>query len=158
MEDHKKIKKMVKEQNSILEENDEPLSFTQSGQEENVRKIISKLKFISLIKSGDKIDTKNMIIRKNEIVDILWRILSRESRSDTFNFLKNTIDDAINMIYYYRDKLTPFDKQISELIIKNLNESKKGLENISNTYSNDINFVCNINSLLETMNVKLNGL
>lgn len=135
-------------------------NFSSSGKEESVRDMIAKLKFISRIREDEKIDVKGRFVVKPDPMSIAYRtVISRETRDDTYDFLKNTIDQAISMISIYIGEKTgeQFNSVIAKLLVDNLKSTREGLENIGKTYekSGDINFMCKINSLIETMDAKI---
>lgn len=139
-------------------DNESIKSFSSSGKEESVRDMISKLKFISKIREDEKIDVKRMFIVKPDPASIIHRtLISRETRDDTYDFLKTTIDQAISMISLYIGEKITFNSAIAKMLVENLKNTREGLENIGKTYEKvgDLNFVCKINSLIETMNVKI---
>lgn len=139
------------------------LQFSKIGLEKPIKDIISKLLFISKINVGEKLNTKEFFVRDNNIItQRLIRTIKNyiyndlgEYKQDALKFLENTIKEALEFVYIYYTKQDEFSKNIAFLLLKNIHECKQGIENLSQTYSNDRNFVSDIQSLIQTLNLKL---
>lgn len=131
-------------------------NFYISGQEENVEKILSALKFISKIREGEKIDIKNLCISRQDIYSRLYRtIITREDRHDTYDFLKKLLNRAVEMIYFYIDNENKLNTNLAKTIIYNLQQAKRGMLNLTVTYEDDREFVTQIESLIEITDIKI---
>ena len=131
--------------------------FIISGQEDSLEKLLSRLKFISKIKRGEKLDIKSMTIVKSNIPSRAYRsIISRETRIETLNFIKGTINTAIDLLYYYICIENQFDQKIAQVIITNLLSAKNGITNLIITYNDDRKFVTDLETTIETMDIKIN--
>ena len=123
--------------------------------------IISRLKFIGKIQQGDKINVKYMFIQPDTFYTKLSRtILNQDSRSNTLNFLRTTINTSFNLIdKYYELENEEFDKIISNQkcnnIIEDLKKSTSGLICMKDTYLHDIKFICDIDTLLQDITLKI---
>jgi len=157
-------------------------NFDISGKEETLGQLLSDLKFISKIKQGEKIDVKSMTL-VNDFQSLVYRIfISRESRKETYDFIKKVINRAIDMTYYYfslNGKKTEYEKKkervanndnvsvnmqsvnfnidIAKIIISNLSLAKEGLINLKETYEKDRKFVTDLETIIETMEIKIRG-
>ena len=60
----------------------------------DIYEIQSRLKFISSVQIGDKINVKFMLIQKDCITTKLSRTIYYENRQNTYNFIKDTINRA----------------------------------------------------------------
>ena len=127
-----------------------------SGQQSSVENIVSKLKFISRLKEGDKIDIRNMSVVKDDYVSRLNRTMSGCKREDSLKFMKNTIENAIELVQYYYSQCreNQFNKDVGDLIIENISKAKIGIENQIKTYSSDIKFITELETVIEIINIK----
>ena len=118
--------------------------------------IITNLKFIGTIQKGEKIDVKNSKIEENNLFTPLRRMLMGESRETTFQFINTTIDRSFEIInsYVFSEKLS--EKKFVTNVVLDLYKTIAGLKNIQTTYSDDKNFYCKIEIILEDINSKLN--
>lgn len=137
-------------------------NFSISGKEESLERMISILKFIAKIREGERINVKTMTISQSDIPSRVYRtFISRETRSETLDFIKNAINKAIDMVYYYltlEDKNEGnFHHDVAKIIIENLINAKKGMLNLTVTYQDDRKFVTDIESIVETMEIKIQG-
>lgn len=115
---------------------------------------ISKLKFITKIKKGDKINIKNMSIYPDGfLTKILRTFISVDNRSNTFMFLKSTILQSFNLLQNLLSKTS--NKNMSINIIEDIKRSKEGIKNLKVTYSSDIMLCCQLDFLLEEIDTKL---
>ncbi len=194
-------------------------NFSINGNQESLEKLLSTLKFLSKIREGEKIDVKNMSIVKPDIPSRIYRtVVSRETKMDTYYFLKTSLSNAIELIYYYlsegsknskkeysigsgmpdnegylstspqsreqssskeyssgkeddgieqprpveikkivqESNIERFNKEIAKTIIDNLENAYKGIKNLSLTYGEDRKFTTDLESLIETSNLKIN--
>ena len=119
--------------------------------------IISRLKFIGKIQQGDKINVKYMYIQPDNYYTKLSRtIFNQDSRSNTLNFLRNTIHTSFTIIDKYMDiEITVIQKEKCNNIVIDLKKSTSGLICIKDTYLHDIKFICDIDTLLQEINIKI---
>lgn len=118
--------------------------------------IIPKLKFISKINKGDKINVKNMFIQPNNMISkIIRSFFQIDDRSNTLLFVNNTIKKGFELFQSYAESNNPFDAMLCQNILQDLKNAKNGLMNLKETYNSDIMFICKIDSLLEEIDAKI---
>lgn len=122
-------------------------------EEGSLEKNLSLLKFIGKIIPGEKIDVQSLSISKPDIPSRAYRtFISRESRIETFDFIKKTLHDAVDLIEIYSSKNN--DKIVNS-IVNNLEKSKEGLINLTITYKDDRKFISDVETLIETLETKI---
>ena len=121
--------------------------------------ILSKLKFISRIQKGEKINVNGLYIQTEGYATTISRTFVRpESRQQTLSFLQTTIEKSIELIREYISSEN-YAKNLSSLnIIDDLTESKKGVNNLKTTYSEDIMFGCNMDSLIQNIDIEISDI
>lgn len=126
---------------------------------DNNNDIISKLKFISRIDKGEKINVQGLFLQEESYLTSISRtVLRPESRTKTLSFLQNVVNNSIEIIVSYFSS-SDFSKHlIAENLLKDLEQSKKGLENLKTTYSEDVMFCCNMDSLIEMIDIKISDI
>ena len=115
---------------------------------------------MSKIREGEKINTKNLEIIKPSIQSRLYRtFILRETRVQTIEFVKDVFNNAINTISYYstNDK-NNFNKEIVQTLNHNIEYAVKGLRNLIVTYEEDMKFITDMESIIETSMIELNKL
>lgn len=120
------------------------------GTIENSREVISRLKFISMIKRDEKINVKTLYIQPKNMLTSMQRLFQQESRDSTKNFLNTTYNRIFEILTLYScsdDKDS--DRTVVLNLVKDLHMSVSGLENLQYTYSDDRMFVSEINTLIE---------
>ena len=123
---------------------------------ETQNETISKLKLIGRISNGDKLNTKYVFIQKDGFLTRLSRLFYyQDNRHNTINFVRNTIYSTFSMIMTLKKSNKRYDNLILLNIIEDLEQAKGGMVNIKNTYADDIKFCCDIETLLEAVEVEL---
>lgn len=112
--------------------------------------VISRLKFLSKIQKGEKINVKYMYVQPEGIFTTISRtIIHQDNRRNTLNFIRQTLSGVFTIL----------KKQQStykyERLTADLTQVKSGLDNLKSTYISDIKFCCDIDTMLEEINNKL---
>lgn len=119
------------------------------------REVITRLKFIGTLQSGDKIDVSNVRIESAHFFTPLKRLLYGEGRDKTLGFLGVIVERSIEIIQSYLHSERLSEKIYCANIIHDLINAVVGLKNIQQTYADDNLFVCNIDALIENIDAKL---
>lgn len=118
--------------------------------------VISSLKFIGKLKKGDKINTKFMYTQPDGIWTRITRtFVNHDNRHNTLNFVQRTIYNAFGVISTYEKSSKVSDKNMCKNVIEDLKNAKVGLNNLRETYSEDLKFNCDISTLLQSIESKL---
>ena len=116
----------------------------------NNEDVIPKLKFISKLNKGDKINVKNLYIQQNNFMDKINRtFFNIDDRTNTLMFVSNTLKKGFELFLQHIDSTSPFDVILCQNIVNDLKNSKNGMLNLKETYSDDIMFVCKIDALMD---------
>lgn len=118
----------------------------------DIYEIQSRLKFIASVQIGDKINVKFMMLQKDCIVTKLSRTLYYENRHTGYNFIKDTVNRALEIIS--PPEVLNKNKDVIEGLISDLTKCKQGIQNLKETYMADIKFCCDLDTILEK--IKLN--
>lgn len=132
-------------------------NFVTDGSERSVQDIVSKLKFIAKIKEGEKVDVQSLIIVDAEQWSsrIYRTLIARgESREATLEFVRNVIGEAFDLAIRYLTRGQEFFRQIGDMIVQSLQESKQGLLNLTKTYRDDRMYTSRIDTLVTTIDTK----
>jgi hypothetical protein len=118
--------------------------------------IMSRLKFIGNIQEGEKINVKNLYIQPNGIITKIARTLySQDNRSNTLNFITNTIKESFNILNLYANSDQHTKVMMCYNIYNDLKNVTSGLENLKKTYVSDLMFCCRITGLIQEINIIL---
>jgi hypothetical protein len=85
----------------------------------------------------------------------LYRIVFKESRAKTYQFLSDVIDRSFELIILYQYSKKMSDKITCSHIIEDLHHAITGLKNIQHTYMDDRNFYCDIDTLIGSIYARL---
>jgi hypothetical protein len=117
--------------------------------------VIKKLKFISRIEAGERINVNTVSTSSNSIFNSIYRSVFKESRTKTFSFLNEVIDRSFELIVLYKGSHKISDQITCSQIIEDITMSIHGLENLQSTYSEDRNFICDIDTLIGSIFARL---
>lgn len=135
----------------------EDLSSITDGGHNSVQDVISKLRFISMLKPGERIDVTSLSIQADTWIMRLYRttIARGESRNTTLDFIRNTLNRAFDLIAIYKKTNDPFNSKISQMIISSMNAAKGGILSLIETYKDDRMFVSRVETLISTFDAKI---
>ena len=121
------------------------------------KETISRLKFIGKIQIGDKVNLKSMYIQPDGLITQLLRSINQDNRSKTLIFLQDTVNKTFEILQLYETSEKSADQIMCVNLLSDLKNSKSGLNNLKETYAEDIKFVCDLDTLLQTIDAKLEG-
>lgn len=119
---------------------------------------ISRLKFIGKIKKGEKINVKDMAVQPNNMYTKIHRsLVIVDNRNNTLNFILDTVKKSFDELLIHLDKSQEnlFDLNISTNMIQDLENSKNGLNNLKDTYLDDLMFCCKIDTIIQDIEARL---
>ena len=119
------------------------------------RGTLSRLKFISKIQLGEKINLRYMYIQNDGILTQIFRTLFPDNRIKTFAFVTETINKSFEILKFYGNSSKLSEQIMCKNLIIDLKESKNGLINLKETYNLDLKFGCDISTLLQLIDAKL---
>lgn len=117
--------------------------------------VIKKLKFISKIEVGERINVSSVSTASDSWFGSLYRSFFKESRGKTFQFLSEVIDRSFELIILYQDSVKISDRITCAQILDDLLSSIKGLKNVQQTYHEDRNFYCDVDTLIGSIFARL---
>jgi len=125
-----------------------------------IQDIISKLTFISLLKSGEKIDVNSISIHTSGYLGKLYRTFwtRNESRDVTYEFLVEVVNTAISLVLRCFSKKDNQNHQLGLLILDKLKLSRQGINCLKDTYRDDRMFSSKLETLIGIMNIKISEL
>ena len=122
------------------------------------KETISRLKFIGKIQIGDKVNLRYMYIQPDGLMTQISRSLLQDNRAKTLSFLQDTVNKTFEILKCYEKTKKNSDKIMCLNLISDLKNSKNGLNNLKETYAQDIKFICDLDTLLQTIDAKLSEL
>ena len=153
----------------ILQEMDPAQIFSLTG-DATVQEVIGKLKFMSKIQKGEKINVRQLFVRDNDSdIQRLLRTVRNfgayllasdvvESKKATLTFIQETVNSAITLIAIYRRDNDDFKKSIADIIVNNLEESKIGIRNLISTYQKDRKFISEAEAVIQTVEARIRSM
>lgn len=112
--------------------------------------VISKLKFLSRVMKGQKINVKDMTLQdENYITRVSRTVWHIDNRNNTMSFIQNTITSAFNLVNLLLQSESIGDKQICKAIIVDILAAKKGINALKVTYNDDTFFCCGVDTYIQ---------
>ena len=135
-------------------------AFPRDGSEKHLGDILSKLKFIAMIKPNEIVDTRSMSLMEAGWITSAYRtIIGRtEGRDTTLEMFKNVVDSALDLAELYSINEERMFKDIGITLIDAIRQSKTGISNHAKTYESDTMFIAKTEAFLKTINIRLEEL
>ncbi len=131
-------------------------SYNRLNRMDNNQEITSRLKFIGKIKKSEKINTRYMFVQQTGLTTSLTRtFFHQDNRSNTLNFIQETISRAFELLITYERSENDSDKILSSHLLRDLSNCCSGLTNLKATYIDDTKFCCDMDTLLEVVTARL---
>lgn len=126
---------------------------------ENSSDIISRLKFIGCIKTGEKINTRHMYVQPDGICTKISRtFIFHDNRNNTLSFIKDTINRSFELLTLFERSTKDSDRVLCINLVNDLHNAQKGLIHLKNTYIDDTMFKCFMETLLQSIDIKLSDI
>ena len=123
---------------------------------ETNKEIISRLKFISRINKGEKVNVRYMYVQPDDILTKISRTFYRtDNRRNSLMFIRETVDRSFEIINSYNRSEKECDKIFCEYMVTDIKESKKGVNNLKDTYISDTYFCCQIDTIIQDIDTRL---
>jgi hypothetical protein len=120
------------------------------------QEIISRLKFIGKLKKGEKINTRHMYVQPDGFGTSLSRtFVYQDNRGNALNFCQETISRAFELLVTYERSYKNTEKVLFRHLVKDLQQATTGLTNLKFTYISDTKFCCDMDTLLQSINARL---
>jgi hypothetical protein len=121
--------------------------------------IIPRIKFIGKIQKGEKMNVKHMQVQPDSILTKISRsFIHTDTRANTYTFVNYSIKKGFEILYQNLDSQKPFDRILCSNLMSDLRNCKSGLQNIRETYIEDLMFCCKIDTLIEETDARINDI
>lgn len=122
------------------------------------QEITSKLKFIGKLKKGEKVNTRHMYTQPDGLsTSIIRTFIYQDNRGNVLNFCQETISRAFELLVTYERSEKNTEHVLFGHLLADLQQSTNGLENLKFTYIEDTKFCCDMDTLLQIINARLDG-
>lgn len=137
-------------------------NFTIDGKDRDVQLLLSKLRFLSKIQKGEKLQ----IVSKLSLVDggswynAFIRTVGggKESREHAFEFIQQVCEEGLEVASFFFGSGDTFQHEVGMMIIAALKESQVGIKNHMDTYKTDRMFGSTVETFINILNAKLGDL
>ena len=120
------------------------------------REVISRLKFISKLKKGEKINTRHLYVQADGWSTSFSRtFLYQDNRGNALSLVQETIARSFELLESYERSDTKEDQMHYQQLNKDLRQATIGLVNLKCTYIKDTKFCCDMDTLLEDITARL---
>ena len=116
--------------------------------------VLSRLKFIGKIQASEKINVKYMYVQQDTwLTKFLRTLFSPDNRGNALAFFKNTIDKSFEIINTHKNN--PEKTGMIVNVLRDIETSTVGINNFKETYKNDLMFCCEIDTLVQSVLLRL---
>ena len=122
------------------------------------KEVVSRLKFISRINKGEKINVRSAypFVQQDDMSTRLSRTFYyKDNRGNALNFVRNTIDRSFEILNLYQKSHKKSEKALCNNIVNDLKRAKNGILNLKETYTTDTMFCCDLDTILQEIDAKL---
>jgi len=126
------------------------------GLMETNSEIISRLKFIGKIQEYEKINVKGLYVQPcNMYTKISRTFINVDNRRNTYNFFVKTLERSfeITSVCVTSERLS--DRELAKNIIVDIQRACIGIGHTKKTYSTDIMYCCQIDTLIQDIHARL---
>ena len=117
----------------------------------DLQELLVKLEFLSQVKQGDKINTKEMSFSpKDSWISSLKRTYSREDRKLTLQYIKDVVRDTTDILDRYKD-----EKDYYNIIKQSFTNAKSGIENLLITYKDSPEIISVLRVIIKDMELQI---
>lgn len=119
-------------------------------------RVISKVKFISRIKKGTKINIRTMTMDPDTLFTRVKRTFyDTDSRDNTLDFCCTSIRHGFDILIKHLNSEKDYEKELGNALLFDFILAEEGLNNLKYTYIDDTMFCCNIDTLIQDMKSRL---
>ncbi len=134
-------------------------NFTIDGKVRDVQELLSKLRFLSKIQKGEKLEivSKLSLIDGGSWINAFIRTVngSKESREHAFEFIQKVCEEGLEVATSFLNTQDTFQHEVGNMIIQALKEAQDGIKNHMDTYKSDRMFGSQVETFLKLLNAKL---
>lgn len=118
--------------------------------------IIPRIKFIGKIQKGEKMNVKHMqVLQDSLITKIIRSFVHTDTRANTFTFINTSIRKGFEILSMHLDNERQFDRTLCQNLITDLRQCKNGMQNVKDTYIEDLMFCCKMDALMEETDARI---
>uniref|UniRef100_A0A6C0LWW5 Uncharacterized protein n=1 Tax=viral metagenome TaxID=1070528 RepID=A0A6C0LWW5_9ZZZZ len=118
--------------------------------------VISRLKFISKLKKGEKINTRHLYVQADGWSTSFSRtFLYQDNRGNALSLVQQTIARSFELLELFESSNATDSQVHYQLLNKDLRQATIGLVNLKCTYIKDTKFCCDMDTLLEDIHARL---
>lgn len=123
---------------------------------ESINETMSRLKFIGKINKGEKINSRYLFVQSDDIFTKISRTFYyKDNRVNTLSFIKDTVRESLDLVKRLYTSPKTSDNEMGKNVLQDLKSSRQGIINIRDTYSEDIKFGCDIDTLVQIIDVSI---
>jgi hypothetical protein len=118
--------------------------------------ILNRLKFLGKLQKGEKISVSKMQVQPDGwITSIIRTFFSNDNRETTLNFINCVINRSFEILSEYILSNKQFEFNQTHNIVKDILGARESLKNLKYTYNGDVMFCCNIETVIQSIDAKL---
>lgn len=135
----------------------------------DVQDTISKLRFLSKVKKGERLQVEGLSVVENTWYAKLiraWNTMGevketgevKESRRKTLAFIRDLYDTGLKLAKSIVAETSSYYSELWNMLIKSLKDAQPGISNLMNSYESDRLYIAEVETFVDVLNAKINDL
>ena len=118
--------------------------------------ILTKLKFLSKIQVGEKINVEELKLEKDSLIlGVKRRLWNIDNRQNGERFMKGVIEGGLLEMRRLKEKRGVKEEAIRRGLEEEMRGALKGMRTLKGTYSEDVYYCCGIDTYIEMIEAEL---
>ena len=121
--------------------------------EEIIDHLLTSLKFISMIKEGQKVCVRNghlsLEVQSTGVITSFRRWINRDNRQTTICYIKSVVHNALSVTKTHNNEMSVYK------VVKGLEESVTGINSLTVTYTDDATVSATLQVLRDRIQTEL---
>lgn len=130
---------------------------------QDVQEVVSKLKFFSKIKKGERLNVKDLSVTKDNVVSRAIRAWYAkgdegeyiESREISLEFVQSVCDEALRLARKILHEQNYTQREMWKMLIESLKDAQFGISNFLGTYSDDRMYISKVETFIDLLKAQI---
>lgn len=135
----------------------------------DIQDAISKLRFLSKVKKGERLNVGELTVVGTTWYDKLWRAWStmgeskdaseiKESRRKSLGFIKELYDTSLRLAKSIIEEGSSYYTDLWNMLLKSMKDAQPGILNLMNYYESDRLYISEAETFMDVLNAKIHDL
>lgn len=138
-----------------------------------IQNVISKLRFLSKVKKGEKLQIDKLSVVENTWYAKLMRVWNtldlnqdsnnnienvKESRRKSLKFIKDLYEEGLRLASSIVKETSSYYTDLWSMLVKSLKDAQPGISNLMISYESDRLYISEVETFIDVLNAKIHNL